>query len=242
MNHKPIFILVALLVALGTVLTPRPSQAAGFTVTRLDDPPPDSCKPNDRSLREAIIAANVSAGADTITIPADTFTLSIAGDNENAAATGDLDITGNLTIIGSGTHGSTTTTIDGNDIDRVFEINQNISVDISGLIVTGGGGGGFFGNGGIVNAGNLTLTNVVVTGNVGSGLVNEGVLTLTDGLVAKNISTFGGGILNGGVLTLADVVISENEAVGVTFIGSSAGWGGGILNFGSLTVMDSIIS
>ena len=241
MRNRFLPILLTLMFIIGAAPPPTPTQAAAFTVTRTDDPPPDGCQPTDCSLREAIIAANISAGADTITIPADTFTLSIAGDNENAAATGDLDITGDLMIIGAGATGTTSTTIDGNDIDQVFEVAQNISVDMSGLIVTGGGSGGFFGNASIVNAGTLTLTNVVVTGNTGSGIVNEGILTLTEGVITKNVSTFGGGIFNAGVLTLVDVVISENEATGVAFT-NSPGFGGGVLNFGSLTIMDSFFS
>src|SRR5690349_19345257 len=51
------------------------------------------------SLRSAIIAANAHAGADTILLPAGTYTLTISGNNENAAATGDLDITDALTIM-----------------------------------------------------------------------------------------------------------------------------------------------
>ncbi len=57
------------------------------------------------SLREAIINANNNntsgsidcvsgaAGVDEIVLPAGTYTLSIAGRSEDAAATGDLDIT-----------------------------------------------------------------------------------------------------------------------------------------------------
>src|SRR5690349_20849605 len=63
------------------------------------------------TLREAIISANNNAnvnsdvsavgtyGADTITLPSGTYTLTGAAD-EDAAASGDLDITGSLTING----------------------------------------------------------------------------------------------------------------------------------------------
>src|SRR6185369_5960639 len=44
------------------------------------------------TLRAAIQEANASRGADTITLPAGTYTLTIAGRNEDAAAMGDLDI------------------------------------------------------------------------------------------------------------------------------------------------------
>src|SRR5271170_5393112 len=44
------------------------------------------------SLRSAIEAANAKPNADTIILPAGTYKLTIAGTNENNAATGDLDI------------------------------------------------------------------------------------------------------------------------------------------------------
>ena len=54
------------------------------------------------TLRAAIMEANALAGADTITVPAGTYTLAIAGTDEDAGATGDLDITDDLTIVGAG--------------------------------------------------------------------------------------------------------------------------------------------
>ena len=64
----------------------------------------------DCSLREAISAANrhviIDAcesgdGADTIIVPAGTYTLTIEGRAEDAADTGDLDIPSDPTIRGS---------------------------------------------------------------------------------------------------------------------------------------------
>src|SRR5262245_59962584 len=56
----------------------------------------------DCTLRAAIQEANVLEGSDTISIPAGTYTLSIASPAEDAPATGDLDITDSLTITGAG--------------------------------------------------------------------------------------------------------------------------------------------
>jgi hypothetical protein len=67
------------------------------------------------SLRSAIEAANARPNADTITLPAGTFKLTIAGPNKNNAATGDLDINGKLTIKGKG---AGATIVDANRIDR----------------------------------------------------------------------------------------------------------------------------
>ena len=52
------------------------------------------------SLRSAIEAANSRRNADTILLPAGTIRLTIVGANEDNAATGDLDIKGNVTIKG----------------------------------------------------------------------------------------------------------------------------------------------
>ena len=76
------------------------AHAATFTVAKTADTNDGICD-SDCSLREAIRAADALAGADTITLPAGTYTLSIAGTAEDANATGDLDITDDLTITGA---------------------------------------------------------------------------------------------------------------------------------------------
>jgi CSLREA domain-containing protein/fimbrial isopeptide formation D2 family protein len=66
---------------------------------------PGSClaaTPNQCTLREAIIEANATAGVDTITVPAGTYTLTIADpvtDQHNASA-GELSITDGVNITG----------------------------------------------------------------------------------------------------------------------------------------------
>ena len=64
------------------------------------------------SLREAIINANgddatwpdcpAGSGPDSIVLPAGTYALAIPGTDEDSAATGDLDILGDLTLVGAG--------------------------------------------------------------------------------------------------------------------------------------------
>ena len=79
------------------------------------------------SLRSAIMAADADGGSNTIKLRSGTYTLTIAGANEDASATGDLDITSNLTIKGSG---SRSTIIDGNNLDRVIQILQRQCEDL----------------------------------------------------------------------------------------------------------------
>src|SRR5512147_992156 len=83
---------LAVLILLSVLLSgapASPAQAATFTVTKTADTDDGVCDA-DCSLREAIRAANAAAGADTISLPAGTFTLTISGSDDTANA-GDLD-------------------------------------------------------------------------------------------------------------------------------------------------------
>ena len=117
------------------------------------------------SLREAITAANSDAGVDdTIILPAGTYTLTIGGVGEGAAATGDLDILDNLTIVGAG---ADKTIIDASGLnDRVFEVLAGKTFDISGVTITGG--------------------NNFATGGPGGATLNAGTLVVTDSTLARN--------------------------------------------------------
>jgi len=97
-----------------------PDMCWGWTVTTTADSGVAG------TLRECIKKANESPG-QTITVPAGTYTLAIAGQGENAAATGDLDIAANMTLTGAG---ATSTIIDGGGIDRVFEIMNGVTATI----------------------------------------------------------------------------------------------------------------
>ena len=98
------------------------------------------------SLRSAIQAADSRGGSNTIILPSGTFTLTIAGAGEDASATGDLDITRNLTIKGKN---SASTIIDGNNLDRVFQILGG-KVSISNVTIQHGRASGT--GGGILNS------------------------------------------------------------------------------------------
>ena len=97
------------------------------------------------TLREAIQAANTDAavdncsagsGADIIMLPAGVYTLTLPGNEENNNATGDLDVTSPLTIIGAG---ADQTTINANGLDRIFDLHSGAStVVISGVTIMGG--------------------------------------------------------------------------------------------------------
>src|SRR5437870_4786616 len=81
------------------------AEAATYTVTTFSDV--INAGDGVLSLREAVIAANASVGPHTILLSAGTYNLTIDGPSEDLAATGDLDITNDVTITGAGA-GSTT--------------------------------------------------------------------------------------------------------------------------------------
>jgi CSLREA domain-containing protein len=194
------------------------------------------------TLRAAIMETNALPGADTITLPASLYALTIAGAGEDAAATGDLDISDDLTIDGAG---AAFTVVDGGGLDRVFEIRPGATVQITGLTVRNGNPGSTANAGGILNlAGALVLNGSIVTGNTaaqGGGLFNEsGTMLLTACTVSGNTAGAGGGIYNHGTLTVTRSTLNGNRAVA----GSGGGlWhNGGLLNLTNSTVSGNTAS
>ncbi len=240
------FLIVAFFSALVFLGAPVPrAHAATFVVTKTADTNDGACDA-DCSLREAIIAANASAGDDTITVPAGTFTLTIAGTGEDAAATGDLDITSNITINGAG---ASSTIIEGGtslatSVDRVFHVTGAFTVNISGVTVRNGkasdNGGGIYHSAGTLTITNSTFSNNSATNRGGGIYVSNGTATITNSTFSGNSATGGtkrqgGGIYNdSGALTITNSTISTNSAFYE---------GGGIFNYsGTLTVSNSTFS
>jgi CSLREA domain-containing protein len=104
-------------------LTPR-VFATTFTVTGTDDPVPNGCLPSDCSLREAVIAANNSANADVVEVPAGNYALT----------RGKLTISGGVQI-----HGAGATTVEGDGTFPVFDIVGTVGVTLSHLTIRGHG-------------------------------------------------------------------------------------------------------
>ena len=172
-----------------------------YIVNKTADTNDGACSADDCSLREAVRNANACPGWQTITIPADGYPLTLAGADEDAAATGDLDITEDVTIVGEGVP-----SINGGALDRIFEVHAPAVVRMETLIVLGGqaqiGAG-------ILNHSQLTLDSLSIQGNhavvppggagtsAGGGIFNEsGTLTLTDTQLFENTADHGAGIHN----------------------------------------------
>src|SRR5437867_5913958 len=200
------------------------------------------------SLRAAVQESRALLGPDTIILPSGIYTLTIAGASNNSATSGDLDISEELTIVGAGAR---TTIIDGNRLDRVFDIRNPVPVSISGVTIRNGLAPGTGDGGGIATvSGPLTLRDVAFVGNSAGRngwafFVSGGSTILTAVSVIGNSAGDAGGIfMQSGVLSLTNVTISGNSAVNdggglqvanvsatltnVTITANSAADGGGI--------------
>ena len=235
---------VVVIMQLGMVL---PAWSATFIVNSTADTPDDNpgnaiCADasGNCTLRAAIQQANALAGSDAITLGTATYTLTGAA-GDDLALSGDLDITQNVTVTGTGT---TNTFINGGSVDRVFDIDPSgsgVTVTVSDLTIQSGNVPGESG-GGIRNRGTLSLTAATLSGNVtgidGGGILNLGILTLTSSTVSGNTATGdGGGIFNGSGNTLT--VTASTVTNNTTGTGSD---GGGIFNAGSATLTNSTIT
>lgn len=237
-------------------------QAANIDVNNNGDVIADD---GNCTLREAIIAANdnTASGAtpgecaagddsdDTINIPEMIITLALGPADDYSILdvvpdSGDLDITEDVTVVGSG---AGTTVIDGAGIDRVLETFNTVS--ISGVTIQNGtspdniiGIGGH----GIANFGTLTLDEVIILDNAydplvggddnGGGIFNGGNLTVNDSTITGNQTDGnGGGIHNtiGASLVMTGSTVNGNHANDD---------GGGISNgsFSAATVLNSTLS
>jgi predicted outer membrane repeat protein len=201
----------------------------------------------DCTLRAAIQEANAHPGEDIINIIGakdQKFPLKVTGADEDAAATGDLDITSDVII-----HGNEHAIIVGKK-DRVLHIFPGVHVELDGVTVSGGStltkatvadpltveGAG------ILNLGDLLMSHCVVTGNKsqtnGGGIANRGTLTMGFTTIGKNKALGdGGGLYNGGLVT------GMTTAGSVTFTKNAAkGHGGGIDNEHTVTLTNVTLS
>ena len=264
---------LALLATTLGVLPAQPAYAASVTVDittdELDGADGGACASadiadydgdgvplSDISLREAICWANASAGADTITLAAgSTYNLAIAGAQEDANATGDLDVTAGTLTIQSDTSG-TQATIDGNDVDRVLHVRGGATLYLTDIIVTGGQApfiAGEYGGGILVShSSRLDLTRCTVTGNEtlfhhGGGIAADGyggascTLNVTDSTISNNISgEHGGGIdIYNCSVNITNSTISGNQA---TVWEDSYGGGIYVENDSTVNITNSTIS
>ena len=195
------------------------------------------------SLRAAVGAATSGA----------TITFSVSCPSKRAIKLKKtIDIDQDLTVDGPG---AGSVAVSGSNKSRVFQIDSEATVSLSGLTIEDGAA--TTEGGGIRNVGNVTLTDVVLSNNAvttgpgggafGGGLANEATATVTDSTVTNNRATSTGygagaaGIYNDdGTLTVSGTLITDNVA-DATRHGDALG--GGISNGnGNVSVSTSTLS
>ena len=257
--------LITVLVVVAIGLTPpQVALAADISVdTFVDDFGTNS---SSCSLREAIQSANTDtafggcsagSGADTITLQAGTYTLSIAGSGEDSNATGDLDITSEIIINGFGPNSVNTIIQAGTDvtngIDRVLHVRTALPLLIGNLTLNtvtvqygrepdSTRGGGIYNDVSTLVVNNSTISNNQVLGTgVGGGIASNGNSSISNSTIANNTARNGGGmyILAATTTDLNNVTISGNIATNQGGGGYISGTNGAILNLNHVTIVNN---
>ncbi len=194
------------------------------------------------SLRAAVQEANATRGADTIRLVAGgNYTLSIAGAGEDAAATGDLDVSSGITIEGRGA------TVNAAELDRAFDVLSG-RLAVNNLTVVRGAPPETESGGAFRSTATLVITNSEINGNTvfgsgasGGAVVNTGgTLSISDSSLRGNSATRAGGAIeaDAGTTTLDGVSLTNNVT------GPTPGNGGGLhlTGAGDVTVTDSSVT
>jgi CSLREA domain-containing protein len=236
--------LAAVVLAASAVGAARPTAprapATPFIVTKTDDTADGACDA-DCSLREAVIAANAAPGADTITVPAGVYVLTIPGTGENLAATGDLDIRDDLVLTGVG---ADVTVVDAAQLDRAFHVHAGVSATWVGLQIRHGlpphtSLSDSAQGGGIYSAGSVTIANSLLTGNEaveGGGLfaLNGQRVVVQDSQVVSNTAVAGGGLY-----VLADELSVAGSTIAYNQYEEE---GGGLLSSAAATIVNTTVA
>ncbi len=205
------------------------------------------------TLRAALQETNALEGFDLIQVPAGTYRFAISGADEEEAATGDLDIIDNVTLVGAGVD---RTLVGGSRLDRILHIHGGNTVILEGLTLQHGVAPD---GGGIRNDGRVTLINSRVHNNValgnahdeaGGGMYNNfgSTAVVIGSRISHNTAgqrggtggCDGGGLYNRGTATLANATIHHNTAISRPG-GGCDGAGGGLLNRGRLQLLRSVV-
>jgi CSLREA domain-containing protein len=196
------------------------------------------------TLRAAVQEANASPGFDDVTLPAGVFALNRLGADEDAAATGDLDVTQALNVTGADRDG---TIIDGVGADRVFQVSANIPFTVRTLTIRNGT---VSAPGGAIAAdANAAITAQDVTfalnrGSTGGAIfASTGALIVTGSRFENNLAGAGAGAIahaaGGASLEIRNSTFTDNVAASGD--GGAVGYGGsGTVTLDGLTLQRNV--
>jgi len=201
------------------------AAARTFTVNALEDRTDvlpgdglcdaDAGAPGEQcTLRAAVQEANATPGTDTIELPAGGYELGLRGSGEDAAASGDLDLTDDVDVIGAGEDASFI--VARKVKDRALDVLPGVTVSLLGVRVTEGRSPRRESGGCIRSRGALTLVAsrlaLCRSRRDGGGLYSQaGTLTLMDVKVFGGAARRdGGGVdIDGGTATVTNAEITK---------------------------------
>jgi hypothetical protein len=194
------------------------------------------------TLRQAILDANATAGADTILFANRLSRITLL--------TGELTISDSVTLEGPG---AAALTISGNGSSRVFHVTAG-TVTLAGMTIANGladgrSSGVASAGGGIFNAGDLTLIGVTLSHNRAIG-DPQAIIPAFPPILLFAGGALGGGVANVGNLTVLHCTFMANVAQGANHTTSAGPFpggpafpgialGGGLYNLESATVIGS---
>lgn len=239
---------------LGLLLVPLAASALDIQVSKTEDSLDGVCDV-DCSLREAVVLANSTPGANRISLGAATYSLTLPTPRdsegfdileEDANLNGDLDITGTLEIIGAGAE---QTLIDGNNNDRIFEVLRGARLVLRNLTLLDGRTSAA--GGALQNHGHSLLHHVHLRANKathpfsrggGGAIDNQGMLEVYWANFQGNYTSFGdsglalgGALFNQGELLVRDSLFNSNFTSGDDVVAL----GGALFNIGVADVARS---
>ncbi|MEO5560697.1 MAG: right-handed parallel beta-helix repeat-containing protein [Dokdonella sp.] len=255
LRSRRLNLVIASVAVAATLLLSQTAQAAAFFVNTPADGADavvgdGACGDltNACTLRAAIQEANALPGADVIELPAGKFALTLPGVDEDAGATGDLDIAGDLVIHGAG---SALTFIDAGAIDRVVDVRAGTAT-FQGMTMRNGR----VVNGGQTSAGaalriaddlHVILDDVVIRDNVMSS--SSGGLAIDSGgcIEGQHVRLLDNGGGPGSDFSQATVYLHGANAClrldDSEISGNRANQAGAILSdFGAITLRRSLVS
>jgi len=185
------------------------------------------------AIRAAVQEANArpELGPYVVALPPGEYELSIAGDSEDHAASGDVDIRASLDLAGAG---QDVVTIRGpnEDLDHALEVFPPAVVRVRGVTLRDSAGGGIKNRLGQLEVADSTIRDN--RAHFGGGIANDGVFTMTRTVVAHNNGGQGGGL----------VLFGESRATiqrsRIEHNGDSQG--GGMKVMGTLEMSDSVVA
>lgn len=184
------------------------------------------------TIRAAVLEANArpEGGPYVVVLPPGDYRLTIRGDSEDHAASGDVDIRASLTLEGAG-QDAVIVRGPNEDLDHALEVFPPATVRVRGVTIRDGAGGGIKNRRGALDIADSTIRDN--RAHFGGGIANDGVLTLTRSIVAFNTGGQGGGI----------VVFGDSRAtIRETRIeGNGDAQGGGMKVMGTLDMADSVV-